>query len=257
MKAIRLQKFFADCGIMSRRAAEEAIRNGQVTVNGITAEIGQQIDPEADIVALNGRCIKPRTGEYIYIMLNKPRGYVTTTKDPQGRKCVTDLLNGVGERVYPIGRLDMLSEGILLLTNDGELANRLTHPRHEIEKLYRVKVAGQVSDEQLTRLSSPMTIEGYEIQPVQVELQSSDESGTVLRMHLYEGRNRQIRRMCEEVGLTVKRLNRISIGNLKLNGLPVGRWRRLEPEEVAYLYRASEPKSKKATTAAGGGKAHA
>ena len=152
----------------------------------------------------------------------------------------TDLLDGVDARVYPVGRLDMISEGMLLLTDDGELKNRLTHPRHTIGKVYRVKVAGSVSESQYDILTSPLEIDGYTIKPVEVTVTDEDESGTVLKMTLFEGRNRQIRKMCEEAGLTVKRLSRVSIGNLKLDGLPVGKWRYLEREEVDYLYKATK-----------------
>ena len=173
-------------------------------------------------------------------MVNKPRGYLSTTTDDRGRKCVTDLIDGVNARIYPVGRLDLVSEGILLLTDDGELKNRLTHPKHSIGKVYRVKVAGKVSDEQMEILTSPLVIDDYKIQPVTVSVASEDDSGTVLKMTLFEGRNRQIRKMCEIAGLTVKRLSRISIGNLKLDGLPVGKWRYLEQHEIDYLYKATK-----------------
>ena len=173
-------------------------------------------------------------------MMNKPRGYLSSTADDRGRKCVTDLLDGVSARVYPVGRLDMISEGMLLLTDDGELKNRLTHPSHTIPKLYRVKVGGAVSDEQYEILTSALEIDGYKIKPVEVNIMSEDESGTVMKMTLFEGRNRQIRKMCEAAGLTVKRLSRVSIGNLKLDGLPVGKWRYLEQSEVDYLYKATK-----------------
>ena len=172
-------------------------------------------------------------------MLNKPRGYLSSTNDDRGRKCVTDLLDGVDARVYPVGRLDMISEGMILLTDDGELKNRLTHPSHQIGKVYRVKVGGAVSEEQMNILTSPLVIDGYKIKPVDVIISSEDESGTVLKMTLFEGRNRQIRKMCEQAGLTVKRLSRVSIGSLKLDGLPVGKWRYLEDSEVEYLYKAT------------------
>ena len=173
-------------------------------------------------------------------MLNKPRGYLSSTSDNRGRKCVTDLLEGVDARVYPVGRLDMISEGMLLLTDDGELKNRLTHPSHSIGKLYRVKVAGSVSEGQHEILCSPLEIDGYKIKPVDVVISGEDETGTVLKMTLFEGRNRQIRKMCEQAGLTVKRLSRVSIGELKLDGLPVGKWRYLEDNEVEYLYKATK-----------------
>ena len=240
MEKIRLQKFLADAGLMSRRAAEAEIDAGNVSVNGHVAFLGMKINPREDLVTYKGKKIKPASHEHIYIMMNKPRGYLSSTSDDRGRKCVTDLLDGVKERVYPVGRLDLISEGMLLLTNDGELKNLLTHPSHSIPKLYRVKVAGEVSEEQYEILTSELEIDGYKIKPVDVTVVSSDDSGTVLKMPLFEGRNRQIRKMCEAAGLTVKRLSRVSIGNLKLDGLPVGKWRYLEPSEVEYLYKATK-----------------
>jgi 23S rRNA pseudouridine2605 synthase len=238
---IRLQKFFTDCGIMSRRAAEAEIAAGKVKVNGQTAEIGMKINPKKDHVIYMGKRIQPKAkSNFVYIMLNKPRGYITSTKDPQGRKCVTDLLEGVTERVYPIGRLDLTSEGILLLTNDGVLANRLTHPKHAIPKIYRVKVDKQITEHQLETLRSELVIDDYKIQPVDVEVTEVDESGSVLKMTLFEGRNRQIRKMCEIADLKVKRLNRVAIGALKLNNLGIGKWRYLEQNEVEYLYSSSK-----------------
>ena len=240
MEKIRLQKYMADAGIMSRRAAEEEIKNGNVSINGHVAELGQKVDPRNDVISYRGKRIRYEKKEYTYIMMNKPRGYLCSTTDDRGRKCVTDLLDGVDARVYPVGRLDLVSEGILLLTDDGELKNRLTHPKHSIGKVYRVKVAGKVSDEQMEILTSALVIDDYKIQPVAVTVSGEDESGTVLKMTLFEGRNRQIRKMCEAAGLTVKRLSRISIGNLKLDGLPVGKWRYLEQHEVDYLYKATK-----------------
>ena len=239
MELVRLQKFIADSGLMSRRAAEEEIKNGNVSVNGHIAEIGTKINPRADVVAFRGKRIAYQKREYTYIMMNKPRGYLSSTTDDRGRKCVTDLLTDVDARVYPVGRLDLVSEGMLLLTDDGELKNRLTHPSHSLPKVYRVKVGGKVSDEQYEILTSELVIDGYKIKPVDVVIAESDESGTVLKMTLTEGRNRQIRKMCAEAGLTVKRLSRVSIGNLKLNNLPVGKWRMLEDAEVDYLYKAT------------------
>ena len=240
MEKIRLQKFISDAGIMSRRAAEEEIKNGNISVNGHVATPGTKIDPRNDVVSYRGKRIRYEKHEYTYIMLNKPRGYLSSTSDDRGRKCVTDLLTGVSARVYPVGRLDMISEGILLLTDDGELKNRLTHPSHQIAKVYRVKVAGKVTEKQLEILGSPLVIDGYKIKPVDVVVSGEDESGTVLKMTLFEGRNRQIRKMCEAASLTVKRLSRISIGDLKLDGMPVGKWRYLEKSEVDYLYKATK-----------------
>lgn len=239
MEKIRIQKFIADAGVMSRRAAEEEIKRGNVSVNGHVASPGDKIDPKKDLVTVRGAKIRYQRKEYTYIMLNKPRGYLSSTSDDRGRKCVTDLLEGVDGRVYPVGRLDMISEGMILLTDDGELKNRLTHPRYSLPKVYRVKVGGVVSDTQLDILRSPLVIDDYEITPVEVNVSSEDESGTVLKMTLFEGRNRQIRKMCEQADLTVKRLSRVSIGNLKLDGLSVGKWRYLTDTEIEYLKRAT------------------
>ncbi len=240
MEKIRLQKFIADSGLMSRRAAEKEIEMGNVSVNGHVATLGAKVDPRNDHITYKGRKIRFEKPEHIYIMMNKPRGYLCSTSDDRDRKCVTDLLDGVSARVYPVGRLDLISEGMLLLTNDGELKNRLTHPSHSVPKVYRVKVGGKVSDEQYEILTSELIIDDYKIKPVDVVVQESDESGTVLKMTLHEGRNRQIRKMCEQAGLTVKRLSRVSIGNLKLDGLPVGKWRYLDEKEVDYLYKATK-----------------
>lgn len=240
MEKIRLQKFIADSGLMSRRAAEGEIERGSISVNGHVATIGMKIDPSSDVVAYKGKRIRYEKRQYTYIMLNKPRGYLSSTTDDRGRKCVTDLLAGVEARVYPVGRLDMISEGMILLTDDGELKNRLTHPSHSIPKVYRVKVSGSVSESQHDILTSPLEIDGYRIKPVDVAITGEDESGTVLKFTLFEGRNRQIRKMCEAADLTVKRLSRVSIGNLKLDGLPVGKWRYLEQSEVDYLYKATK-----------------
>ena len=238
MEKIRLQKFISDSGIMSRRAAEAEIEKGNVSVNGHVVTLGTKIDPAADIVTVSGKRIPYKKHEYTYIMMNKPRGYLSSTSDDRGRKCVTDLLEGVDARVYPVGRLDLISEGMLILTDDGELKNRLTHPSHSLPKLYRVKVGGEVSAKQYEILTSPMVIDDYTIKPVKVLIGTTDESGTVLKFTLKEGRNRQIRKMCQQVGLTVKRLSRISIGELKLNGLSVGKWRELSEEEVRYLVKS-------------------
>lgn len=240
MEKVRLQKFIADSGLMSRRAAEGEIERGNISVNGHVAAIGTKIDPASDVVTYKGKRIRFERKKYTYIMLNKPRGYLSSTTDDRGRKCVTDLLDGVETRVYPVGRLDLISEGMILLTDDGELKNRLTHPSHTIPKVYRVKVGGSVSQSQYDILTSPLEIDGYKIKPVDVLITGEDESGTVLKFTLFEGRNRQIRKMCEAADLTVKRLSRVSIGNLKLDGLPVGKWRYLEQHEVDYLYKATK-----------------
>ena len=209
--------------------------NGAVKSTMLNAVAGVWPVDEGRIL-LDGKVVGG-AAEHVYLMLNKPRGYLTSVSDPDGRRCVTDLLDGVNTRVYPVGRLDKCSEGILILTDDGALANRLMHPKHNIGKYYRVKVGGRVTPEQYSALTSPMEIDGYTIRPVQVTITSEDDEGTVLKMTLFEGRNRQIRKMCEQVGLTVKRLSRVAIGKIKLNGLPVGQYRHLTEEEVAYLYQ--------------------
>ena len=239
MEKIRLQKFISQAGIMSRRAAEDEIKSGNVSVNGHVADVGTKVDPSSDVVTVRGKRIKYTKREYTYIMLNKPRGYLSSTSDDRGRKCVTDLID-IDKRIYPVGRLDLISEGMLLLTDDGELKNKLTHPSHSLPKVYRVKVAESVGDEEYEILTSPLVIDGYTIKPVDVMIGASDDSGTVIKMTLQEGRNRQIRKMCEQAGLTVKRLARVSIGNLKLNNLPVGKWRYLDDSEIEYLYKATK-----------------
>lgn len=237
MASIRLQKYFTDCGILSRRAAEEKIRLGLVRVNGKVASLGMSIDPDRDVVEYEGNRISLSKTERICILLNKPRGYVTTLSDEKGRRTVAELVTGVGQRVYPIGRLDMDSDGLLLLTNDGALANRLTHPRHEIPKIYRVTVSGTVSEKQLHALNQSMVLDGYKILPVQTNRFSylPRKNETVLEMQLYEGRNRQIRKMCETVHLSVTRLCRIAIGDIRLGSLAQGAWRKLTDEELRYL----------------------
>ena len=236
MEPIRIQKFFTDCGVLSRRAAEEEIKAGRVQVNGEIAQIGQKIDPEHDRVTYRGQLVTMDTHpRNVYVMLNKPRGYVTTMSDEQGRPCVTELIRDIPVRVYPIGRLDMDSEGLLLLTNDGELANKLTHPRHEIPKIYHVKIAGVVTQDQLKALGKPMNIDGYIIQPVDVKLISIQSDHCILRMTLYEGRNRQIRKMCQTQKLNILMLKRIAIGDLELGNLKPGQWRYLTQSQVQYL----------------------
>ena len=235
MPTVRLQKYFTDCGVLSRRAAEEQIRLGRVRVNGAVAQVGTVITPNVDKVEWNGKIIIPLCDECICVLLNKPRGYITTMSDEKGRKNVSMLVEDVGVRVYPVGRLDMDSDGLLLLTNDGKLANELTHPRHEIPKIYHVKIKGYVTTEKIDALGQPMTIDGYKILPVKVTVISRVSENTVLEMTLFEGRNRQIRKMCDKVGLSITRLSRVAIGNIKLGKLPSGKWRRLTRSEVDYL----------------------
>ncbi len=247
MEKIRLQKFFTDAGVMSRRAAEAEIASGRVTVNGITAEIGMKVDPETDTVMYDGKqVIYPgATHRNTYIMLNKPVGYVTTMADEKGRKTAASLVADAGVRIYPVGRLDMYSEGLLLFTDDGELANHLTHPSHKISKIYKLKVKGDIGEDGAAAFRRPMTIDGYDLKPVGARLVASGDvarDGTVsstLIITLHEGRNRQIRKMCEQIGLTVLMLKRIAVGDIKLGGLPTGKWRHLTDDEVAYLKNES------------------
>lgn len=221
---------------MSRRRAEEEILAGRIKVNGETAELGRKVTPGSDKVEYLGKPVTKENGAgYVYIMLNKPRGYVTTMSDEMGRKCVASLVSDVGCRVYPCGRLDLDSEGLLLMTNDGELANKLMHPRHHIPKLYSVKVKGKITEEQLKKLNSSMLIDGYKTVPAEVEIISMREQETVLGVTLYEGRNREIRKMCEQTGLTVINLRRTAIGQITLGNLRVGAWRKLTKSQVDYL----------------------
>ena len=231
----RLQKLMADRGVASRRACEQMILQGRVTVNGETARLGQSADGDLDEILLDGRPL-PAAGEKLYIMLNKPRGYVTTLHDEHGRKTVAALVADCGDRVYPVGRLDYDSEGLLLMTNDGALTNTLTHPSFEREKVYQVTVRGDL-EAALERLGEPMTIDGYRIRPAVVTLLSSEGNRGKVRITIHEGKNRQIRKMCEQCGLEVLRLVRVEQGGLRLGNLRPGKWRFLTPEEIASLRR--------------------
>ncbi len=242
-EGIRLQKYFTDCGVLSRRAAETEIIAGNVTVNGQRAEIGMRIFPGTDTVLWNGTPVVPAdtAGSRTYIMLNKPIGYVTTLSDEKGRKTIVDLLRDVPGRVYPVGRLDMYSDGLLLCTDDGDLANRMMHPSHNISKRYVVTLKGTVTKEDIARLTAPMELDGYRLRPIEAKILKTGIEGkdggfaSTVEITLHEGRNRQIRRMCEAVGLKVLALRRIAIGKLTLENLPAGKWRCLSPEEILYL----------------------
>lgn len=242
MEKIRLQKYFTMCGVLSRRAAEAEIAAGAVTVNGTPASIGDKIDPEADVVCWRGAPVENHTRNgHTYIMLHKPAGYVTTMSDEGGRPCVADLLQDIPIRIYPVGRLDMYSEGLLLCTDDGTLTNKLTHPSHSVPKKYMVKIKGTLTHQDIRRLTAPMRLDGYTLRPVRAKLCKSgiiDRGGVVystVQITLFEGRNRQIRRMCDAVGLTILRLRRTAIGNLSLGDLKSGSWRRLTEDEIHYL----------------------
>ena len=234
---LRIQKWMSDCGVMSRRAAETEILSGHIFISGQPAELGQKIDPRHDIVTYRGKRIirEEQSARKCYLMLNKPRGYVTTLNDDRGRPCISELIADVGVRVYPVGRLDMDSEGLLLLTNDGEFANRMMHPRHEIPKIYHVRLNGEITPEALYELRQPMVIDGYRIRPVAVSIVARSDGNTVLRMELFEGRNRQIRKMCEVCGLNIERLQRIAIGDVRLGNLRPGKWARLTGRQKSAL----------------------
>ena len=229
----RLQKILSGRGICSRRKAEEWITAGMVTVNGAVAHLGDSADPDADEIKVDGKLL-PTASEYVYIMLNKPRGYVTTLSDEKGRPNAAQLID-CGTRVYPVGRLDMDSEGLLLFTNDGEFANRLMHPKHEVNKTYRVLVQGY-SGENLEKLKQPIELDGYRIRKPDVKLlRLRDKGQAQLLVTIHEGRNRQVRRMCDAAGMKVLRLQRISEGEVKLGQLESGKWRYLTPEELENL----------------------
>ena len=228
----RLQKIIAARGVCSRRAAEEWIRQGRVRCNGVVAQIGDTAG-EADEITIDGQPL-PAQGEHIYLMLHKPRGYVTTLSDEKGRKNAAQLVADCGARVYPVGRLDMDSEGLLLFTNDGAFANRLMHPSHEVKKTYRVQVRGY-SPENVRRLREPVELDGYCIRPPEVQVINETQDGAVLEITIHEGRNRQVRRMCQMAGMYVKRLVRIREGSLALGDLKPGAWRYLTEAEIRAL----------------------
>ena len=232
----RIQKILSAHGVASRRQAETWIKEGRVTCNGQVCVLGQSADPDVDTILIDGKPL-PKSGERIYIMLHKPRGYVTTLSDEKGRKNAAQLVQDCGTRVYPVGRLDMDSEGLLLFTNDGDFANLLMHPRHQVDKTYKVSVTG-CTYEGLEKLKLPVTLDGYTIQPPRLQVvrrPASTEDKAVLLVTIHEGRNRQVRRMCDLAGMTVTRLIRIQEGALKLGELPCGKWRFLTPEEVGAL----------------------
>lgn len=233
---IRLQKFLSEAGVASRRKAEDMIRAGAVKVNGITASIGDSVDTKKDTVTVKGKRVR-KESNLRYILLNKPRGYVTTADDELGRKCVTQLVSDVKERVYPVGRLDRVSEGALIMTNDGEFANLMMHPSHHVPKTYRVTVRPAVTAQQVEQLESGIELDGRMTLPAQVHVISKEEGRAVLEIVLYEGRNRQIRRMCEALELEVARLRRVAVGPVRLGMLKPGQWRDLTPAEVQTLIK--------------------
>jgi len=232
----RIQKLISSAGIASRRAAEELIRSGRVHINGECAKLGQRAELDVDIVTVDGKQIKPSERK-VYIMLNKPRGYVTTMKDEKGRPTVSDLVSDAGARVYPVGRLDMDSQGLLLMTNDGEIANMLMHPSYGIEKKYIVSVSGEDIDESIRKLKGEIMLDGVSVKAKHVETLGTFSGFTDIAVTIGEGKNRQVRRMCDYAGLSVSQLKRVSEGTLELGDLPAGKWRNLTEKEIEYLQR--------------------
>lgn len=232
----RIQKILSARGVASRRQVEEMIREGRITCNGQVCQLGQTADPDVDIILIDGNPL-PTAGEKVYILLHKPRGYVTTLSDEKGRKNAAQLVQDCGTRVYPVGRLDMDSEGLLLFTNDGDFANLLMHPRHQVDKTYKVTVTGYTY-EGLEKLKLPVLLDGYTIRPPKVQVirrPATPEGKAVLLVTIHEGRNRQVRRMCAMAGMEVTRLIRTQEGSLKLGDLECGKWRYLTAEEVKSL----------------------
>ncbi len=249
MALVRLQKLLADRGVASRRKAEELIERGAVRVNGHPVKLGDKADDRKDIVTVHGKRVAAVDAP-VYLMLHKPRGYVTTMSDEMGRKCVADLVKDVGARVYPVGRLDRDSEGLLLFTNDGDFSNAMMHPAAHVPKRYRVTLRSALTDEHVLRLQQGIVLDGKRTLPAEVLVVSQEEETvggaprTVVELTIFEGRNRQIRRMCEALNLNVVRLKRIAFGGVKLGMLPVGKWRHLDPREVRTLVMASQVEKK-------------
>lgn len=243
MAEMRLQKLLSERGVASRRKAEELIEQGKVKVNGHTAHLGDKADPYKDLVTVAGKRLAAAEAP-VYIMLHKPRGYITTLSDEKGRKCVAELVGDVGCRVFPVGRLDRESEGLLLLTNDGAFANAMMHPAAHVPKHYRVTLRQAITDEQMARFQEGVELDGKKTAPAEMYVLLQETGRTVVEIVLYEGRNRQIRRMCEALGLEVIRLKRIAMGNVKLGMLQPGKWRHLDPKEVKALLMAAKTNEK-------------
>ena len=239
MEMIRIQKVIADMGVCSRRKAEELIEQKRVKVNGRPARIGQKIDPARDLVTVDGeRVVYTRKKRQVYLMMHKPRGYITSMHDDHGRRCVTELLPETGVRVYPVGRLDLNTEGLLLFTSDGNFANDMMHPSRSVSKTYRVTVRPDVTDEQAARLAEGVYLDGRKTAPAEVRVLTKQPNRVVMEIVIREGRNRQVRRMCEAVGLEVARLKRTAFGPLKLGMLKPGTCRELTAEELRAIRAA-------------------
>ncbi len=238
IELVRIQKYIADCGLCSRRAAETLMEAGRVTKNGYPVHLGEKMDPSQDLIRVDGKVLKPRNREKITIMLYKPRGYITTMSDEQGRKCVADLIAKERVRLYPVGRLDKDSEGLLLLTNDGDLANKLTHPANNIPKTYRVIIKGSLNREHIKSFENGIYIaeDDYTTRSAEVDILEIKPDRTVFYLTIYEGKNREIRKMCEALGLEVLRLKRDKIADLSIGTLRAGQYRALTEKETDYLY---------------------
>ena len=231
MDEVRIQKYIADCGAASRRSAEALVKAGRVAVNGVPASIGQKVVPGTDEVRIDGKTIVANDAEKTYVLLNKPAGILCTAKDDRGRKTVCDLVRIPGKRLFPAGRLDMYSEGLIILSDDGETVNRITHPSHNLTKTYVAEVTREVTDEDVVSLSSPIEIDGKATSPADVFVRGA----STLEFTIREGRNRQIRKLCERAGLKIKRLTRVRIGEIADDSLRSGKWRSLTDREIEYL----------------------
>lgn len=232
---MRLQKYMALCGIASRRKSEEIIKSGRVKVNNkVITEMGVKINPKKDVIKVDNKIIYEEEN-MIYIMLNKPKGYVTTLKDEKGRKIVIDLIENIKERIFPVGRLDSDTTGLLLLTNDGDLTYKLTHPSNEIPKRYMALVEGIPSKIELEKFRNGIIIDGYITSKAYIKIEKTYKNESILDISIHEGRNRQVRKMCESISHPVKELKRVAIGSLEIGELNIGSWRHLNIEEISYL----------------------
>ena len=252
---VRLQKYLADAGVASRRASEKLIAEGRVSVNGdIIREMGVQVDEEYDVIAVDGEVVKNSVKKE-YIMLNKPVGFITTVSDDKDRPTVMELVSDISARIYPVGRLDYDTEGLLLLTNDGDLTYRITHPKHDIAKTYVAEVTGDVSMDTINQLRRGVVIDGKKTSPAEVEVVGATQYGTKIEITIHEGRNRQVRKMFEALGCIVKRLKRTKEAGLNLGHLPLGKWRKLSESEVNMLKKIEgEKPGSRRKPASGGGK---
>ncbi len=239
MEEMRLQKYLAMCGVASRRAAEEIILQGRVKINGEKCTILGTKVTEGDVVAVDGETVKPEEKKY-YIMLNKPTGYMTTVSDEEGRPTVMDLVSDISKRVYPVGRLDCNTEGLLLLSNDGDFTYKITHPKHKLDKTYEVFVSGNAERNALKKLEQGVYIDGRKTAPAVVDVVDYGKNSAVISITIHEGRNRQVRKMCASVGFKVMGLRRVSEGGLNLGNLPLGRWRHLTEAEVKRILKNCE-----------------